>query len=218
MLKVSPVPSVKSAYHHGNLREALIDAALAVMTEQGPAAITIREVARRAGVSHAAPYRHFNDRDELVQAVVEQGFERLEDAMAAAREGLGDNELENFAASGEAYFDFALSNPTYYRVMFSGDLLSRSGHESLSYTTTSFFRQMIADVERLQALGIVRDGDPTLLGIHIVSTVHGYISLVNEQRISHLVDGRYSQKAVRDFVMEAVIVGIGANLPQESVL
>ncbi|MEM0955713.1 MAG: TetR/AcrR family transcriptional regulator [Pseudomonadota bacterium] len=205
--------SAKPAYHHGNLREALIESALAVITEDGPAAITIREVARRAGVSHAAPYRHFNDRDELLLAVVEQGFERLDDAMAAARDSQGDDELANFAASGEAYFDFALDNPTYYRVMFSGDLLSRSGHESLSYTTTSFFRQIIADVKRLQALGIVRDGDPTLLGIHIVSTVHGYVSLVNDGRISHLVDGHYSQRSVRDFVMEAVILGIGAIPP-----
>ena len=96
--------------------------------------------------------------------------------------------------------------------MFSGDLLSSSDPESLRYTSTSFFRQIIADIQSLQELGIVREGDPALLGIHIISTVHGYISLVNENRIAHLIDNKHSPKAVRDFVMEAVFIGVGANL------
>ena len=67
--------AAKEKYHHGDLRAALLEAALAVISEIGPQGLSIREVARRAGVSHAAPYRHFADRDELILAVVEQGFE-----------------------------------------------------------------------------------------------------------------------------------------------
>ena len=73
----------KTTYHHGDLRSALLDAALTVINEAGSSQLTIREVARRAGVSHTAPYRHFADKDELIVAVVEQGFELLQQTMQA---------------------------------------------------------------------------------------------------------------------------------------
>ena len=106
----------KIAYHHGDLRAALIEAALATIDDTGPRGLTIREVARRAGVSHAAPYRHFTDKNELILAVVERGFELLDRAMEQARKAAGADPLEQFAASGEAYLDFAMEYPAYYRV------------------------------------------------------------------------------------------------------
>jgi AcrR family transcriptional regulator len=203
--------TVKLAYHHGDLRAALIESALEIIEEIGPRGLTIREVARRAGVSHAAPYRHYADKDELILAVVERGFELLHENMQVARELAGDDPLLQFAASGEAYVDFALRYPAYYRVMFSGDLLNSTGHESLRHTSTRSFKQMIDDLKSCQALGVLREGDPVLQAISIVSTVHGFVALANDNRLSHLVGEDFDIDKVKNFVISAIFDGLGVH-------
>jgi AcrR family transcriptional regulator len=107
----------EGSYHHGDLRRALLDAALALIAEAGPRGFTLREVARRAGVSHNAPYRHFRDKDELVAAVAIEGFDKLTRKMqrAAAR---GATPVERFHQAGLGYVEFALASPQHYTVMF----------------------------------------------------------------------------------------------------
>lgn len=201
----------KMAYHHGDLRAALIEAALETIDDTGPRGLTIREVARRAGVSHAAPYRHFTDRNELILAVVERGFELLDRAMETARRAAGPDPLNQFAASGEAYLDFAMEYPAYYRVMFSGNLLSSKGHETLRHTSSAAFEKMVEDIRTCQALGVVREGDPLLQAMAIVSTVHGFASLANDNRLTHLSGSGYEPKAIRDFVIGAIFEGLGVH-------
>jgi AcrR family transcriptional regulator len=103
-------------YHHGDLRRALLDTALEAIDEQGPAAVSLRDVARRAGVSHAAPTHHFRDKAGLLTAVAAEGFALLADALA---EG-GD-----FAATGVAYVRFATTHPGHFAVMFRPVLYHR---------------------------------------------------------------------------------------------
>ncbi len=206
-----PVVTAKLAYHHGDLRAALIDAALEVIAEVGPLGLTIRAVARRAGVSHAAPYRHYTGKDELILAVVEHGFELLDQAMAQARAAAPDDPLAQFAAAGAAYLDFALQSPMYYRVMFSGDLLNSKGQEALRHTSSASFQQIQQDLQICQDLGIVRPGNPLLQAIFIISTVHGFVSLVNDNRIEHLLDGESSIKQVQEAVMIAIFEGLGVH-------
>jgi AcrR family transcriptional regulator len=203
--------TAKLAYHHGDLRSALIESALEIIEEIGPQGLTIREVARRAGVSHAAPYRHFTDKDELILAVVEHGFDLLHHTMQQARGSAGEDPLAQFAASGEAYVDFALRYPTYYRVMFSGDLLNSTGHESLRHTSSAAFAEMQNDLKTCQELGIVREGDPMLQAISIVSAVHGFVSLANDNRIGHLVGDDFDAGKVKDFVITAIFEGLGVR-------
>jgi len=203
--------AVKDAYHHGDLRAALLEAALQIIEEIGPQGLTIREVARRAGVSHAAPYRHFTDKDELILAVVERGFELLETSMQAARDAAGDDELSRFAASGVAYLDFALGYPTYYRVMFSGDLLNSNGKEALRHTSAATFKQMQEDLVTAQRLGVVREGDPKLQAISIVSSVHGFVSLANDNRIGDLTDGDADIETMKAFVLSSIFEGLGVR-------
>ncbi|MDJ0879185.1 MAG: TetR/AcrR family transcriptional regulator [Halieaceae bacterium] len=205
--------TAKAAYHHGDLRTALIEAALAIIDELGPQGLTIRKVAHRAGVSHAAPYRHFPDKDDLILAVVERGFELLDEEMERARSEAGSDPLAQFASSGEAYLNFAMGYPAYYRVMFSGDLLARKGNEALRHTSASSFVRMIDDLRIAQDMGIVRPGDPTLQAISIVSTVHGFVSLANDNRLHHLYGEKYTDQQVRDFVLTAIFEGLGVDQP-----
>jgi AcrR family transcriptional regulator len=110
-----------SAYHHGDLRRALLDAASAILAETGKWDFSLREVARRAGVSHNAPYRHFADKEALLSAVAVLGFEALRGHTAAAAQGKA-NAVEALTAIGTAYIGFGVDNPALYRLMFGRGL------------------------------------------------------------------------------------------------
>lgn len=104
-------------YHHGDLRRALIDAARRLLESEGPSALSLRAVAREAGVSPAAPYHHFKDKAELLDAVAHEGWEMLDVALTKARDG-SQSIRERMASLGVAYVCFARDNPALYRVMY----------------------------------------------------------------------------------------------------
>lgn len=104
-------------YHHGDLRRALIDAAQRILEKEGPAGLSLRAVAREAGVSPAAPYHHFKDKGELLDAVAQQGWEKLDEALAHAKAS-APSVKESTVALGVAYVCFARDNPALYRVMY----------------------------------------------------------------------------------------------------
>jgi AcrR family transcriptional regulator len=109
----------RQGYHHGNLREALLAAARDLIAERGPVGFTLVEAARRAGVSPAAPYRHFKDRDALVAEISRRGFEEFGKRLAAAWARADKNALGAFSRMGEAYLAFARGEPGYYSAMFT---------------------------------------------------------------------------------------------------
>jgi AcrR family transcriptional regulator len=109
---------VTDSYHHGDLRRALIDAAVEAVGEAGPSALSLRAVAKRAGVSHAAPAHHFGDKAGLLTAVAAEGFDRFADTLEAAWSDTGD-----FTAVGAAYVRFAIDRRPYFEVMFRPELV-----------------------------------------------------------------------------------------------
>ena len=111
----------KADYHHGNLRRALIDAAVSAIAKHGVDALNLRQLAARAGVTPGAPYHHFTDREELLAAIAEEGFGRLGAELIAGRDAAGDEASARLEALGRAYINFAISCPGYFRVMFHGD-------------------------------------------------------------------------------------------------
>ena len=109
-------------YHHGNLKEALIRAALELIAQKGPAGFTFAEAARWAGVSPAAPYRHFRDRDELLIDVARRGFDRFAVTLESAWDGGRPDVFTAFDRLGKAYLRFAKSEPAYYSAMFEAGI------------------------------------------------------------------------------------------------
>jgi len=163
------------AYHHGDLKAALVEAGVEILRGNGPEALTLREVARRAGVSQAAPYRHFKDRRELVAAVAERGFSHLGEAMHRAMASAGGRPgLRNVA---EAYVQFGLANPAEYRVMFGPEVAVTDDLPSLRETGRSVLGFVAEGLAGLQKAGLVGEGDPWLMAVAIWSTLHGLVML-----------------------------------------
>lgn len=109
----------RTTYHHGNLKRALMDAALRLVTEGGPDAFTMAEAAREAGVSSGAPYRHFPDRRSLLRAVADEAQDLLDQRLEASVSQAGSDPWERLVALGDAQIGFALSHPAHYRVLCS---------------------------------------------------------------------------------------------------
>src|SRR3982074_2644750 len=109
-------------YHHGNLKEALLQAALGLIAEKGPAGVTFADAARSAGVSPAAPYRHFRDRDELLSSIAQRGFEQFEAVLTSAWDDGRPATITAFERVGKAYLAFARQEPAFYSAMFESGL------------------------------------------------------------------------------------------------
>ena len=122
----------RTSYHHGNLREVLIDAAVQLVEEGGPDNVSVREAAKRAGVSPGAPFRHFSNKTALMTAVAEQAMSRFRSEITNAVENVAtDNPIERFAAVGVAYLRWAIRNPTHFQVISTRSLIDWDSSESL---------------------------------------------------------------------------------------
>jgi AcrR family transcriptional regulator len=190
-------------YHHGNLKPALLQAALGLIAETGPAAFTLREVARRAGISHNAPYRHFREKDELLAAVATEGFERLAEALSkperAARARHPNPALHRFQASGLAYVRFALGSPEHLQVMFDWPL-DPDRYPALSLASRRAFAVLVEFVEAAQREGSLPEGDPLALACIAWSMVHGVAKLAIARKLPFKSESgilRFAARAIR---------------------
>jgi AcrR family transcriptional regulator len=164
-------------YHHGNLRETLIRAALELIAQKGPAGFTFAEAARWAGVSPAAPYRHFRDRDELLANVALRGFRQFEAALAKAWDGGRPDALAALERLGRAYLDFARVEPAYYSAMFEGGIPLGSNPE-LREASDRAFAVLREAAEKLSAQAAAGAKPPALMvALHIWAMTHGVASL-----------------------------------------
>lgn len=167
----------RRGYHHGNLREALIDAALLLLAEKGPGAFTIAEVARLAGVSSAAPYRHFRDAEALLAAVAERGFERFATVLTQAWTDGHPDALRAFEALGQAYLGFARREPALYTAMFESHL-PLDAFPALRAAADGAFAILREAAERVAlALPEARRPPALMIALHMWALAHGIASL-----------------------------------------
>jgi AcrR family transcriptional regulator len=168
-------------YHHGNLREALLEAAIRLIAEVGPTAFTLREVARRAGVSHNAPYRHFQDKDDLIAAVATQGFQELTEAMLKAV-GQKSDACERLKQAGLSYVTFALRRPEHFTVMFDAPR-SKKEHPEAAAAGEKAFGTLLALVKSCQDEDALPGGDTLRFALLAWSLVHGIAKLATAGRL-----------------------------------
>ena len=167
----------KPRYHHGDLHRALIDASLALIAEEGFSALTLREVARRAGVTHAAPYRHFADKEALLAAVAEEGFRSMA-ARMRERMARESGPPERLIACGVAYVLFAVQHPAHFRVMFGPHFVQPEKHEGRDAEGGNAFGVLLQCLSEGQQAGVFRQGDTLALALGPWSLVHGLASLL----------------------------------------
>jgi AcrR family transcriptional regulator len=168
-------------YHHGDLRRALIQAGRQVLVERGVDALGLREVARRAEVSPAAPYHHFANKAELVRAIVEDGFETFTQALRAGAAARGASAIERLSGMGLAYVQFAVANPDLFRLLFRPELRDTGGNtasaEAMAKAGLSAYHTFLDCVEATIEEGSVR-GSLDDVAIATLSSVHGLATLL----------------------------------------
>lgn len=167
----------RRGYHHGNLREALIQAALSLIAEKGASGFSFADAARSAGVSPAAPYRHFRDRDALLADVAERGFSLFTDRLEAAWDDGRPDPVTAFERTGQAYLAFARDEPAHYSAMFEAGI-DRNAAPELRRASDQAFAVLRRAAETLCALAPQGQRPPAMMvALHVWSLAHGTASL-----------------------------------------
>lgn len=191
-------------YHHGNLRQALLEEAVRTIQADGVGGLTLRAVGERLGVSRTALYRHFSDKHALVAAVAREGFRMLRLALTGALDEHG-REWKGVEAMVVAYVHFAVEHPSHYRVMFGHFVRSCSKNADLAEQATSAFEVLVDSLIEQQQAGLIRQDDPVMIAEFIWSVVHGLAMLMIERQLRGDDDRRerlnqYAVERIRDAI------------------
>jgi AcrR family transcriptional regulator len=185
-------------YHHGSLRAALLAQAELTVRENGVEQLSLRELARQLGVSHAAPRRHFPDRQALLDALAGAGFARLEHDLQSAVDGAGEEFSARLRATATAYVAFATTDAALLGLMFAGK--HREEHGALEAAADRAFGVMLELIHQGQAQGSIERGEPERVGIVLFATIQGIAALVNGGMIADELVEEITAEAVEHFL------------------
>lgn len=172
-------------YHHGSLRQALLDAALDIIAEGGLSALTLRQAASRAGVSHAAPKRHFSSVTDLYCALAEDGYRQLSAyLMERVNKKTSATPTQAIAVLGVAYVEFAISHPALFRAMFHAAVADRPTPHPLDAAAGATLDVVVSAIERCQAAGEIRQGPARDMALVAWSLVHGLAVLAVDRQLA----------------------------------
>ncbi len=188
-------------YHHGRLREAMVEATVALIEEVGPERVTVREAARRAGVSPGAPFRHFSGKTALMTAVAEEAMARFKaEVTAALAAAPAEDPVAGLKAMGGALVRWALKNPTHFKVLSDRTLIDFDGSAFLPAANREIQDLQAALIAEGQARGLIRQGDPRVLQLGGRAFVYGLARMY--------VDGQLPQWGVAPDQAEARIAAV----------
>lgn len=212
--KAGPVKKAPSArpdtYHHGDLRTALIDAGLEILRADGAHSLSLREAARRVGVSHMAPYRHFPDKESLMAAIAQEGFLRLGRRVAEAVAKHGHDSKAQLEAAAVAYTLFALEDTEHLRVMFGGFIPNREKFPKMREAATANFRALCSILEGCRASGAIGAGDTQRQALTAWASVHGIAMLLLENQLQFLEIDRQKAEEVTRGIARTIILGLSS--------
>ena len=175
-----------ASYHHGDLKNALIKVGVKILAKEGVSGLSLRKVAKQAGVSHAAPYSHFADKQALIAAISTEGFKQLYKQIASVREAHQDPSALLLETAG-TYIQFAMKEPDRFKLMFSSVIEKEKDYPEFVTASQENFQQLVSVVETCQQAGLLNDGPSDLMAISVWSSVHGMIMLILEGQVSRTV-------------------------------
>jgi AcrR family transcriptional regulator len=191
-------------YHHGDLKNALIKAGVEILSKDGVSGLSLRKVAQKAGVSHAAPYAHFADKQALIAAISTEGHKKIHEKITQAMEQHPDDPLRQLIETAWAYVEFGLAEPDHFRITFSGAVEKERDYPALVEMTGKNFGLVRQLVARCQAAGILDPGEPDLVAMGVWGLVHGFVSLLQEDQVSHAVLDHYSLREMLIFTLNQI--------------
>jgi len=175
----------KKNYHHGDLKNALIQAGWKILAREGVGGLSLRKVAQEAGVSHAAPYAHFADKQALIAAISTDGFSQLYERLSQVAAQHQSQPREQLIETAWAYLQFAQANPDRFKLMFSGVLEKEKDYPEFVEISYRNLGLIVSIVEACQAVGVLRPGPAEAIAISVWSLVHGFVLLLLEGQIPH---------------------------------
>lgn len=181
-----------TTYHHGDLKNALIRAGMDILAREGVSGLSLRKVAKQAGVSHTAPYSHFADKQALIAAISTEGFKQLYAQLGAVFSSYKNDPANLLIETGWAYVQFALNEPDLFKLVFSSVLEKEKDYPDFVTVSKQGFRQLVELVEICQQAGILKPGPADLAAVSVWGAVYGLIMLVLEGQISRTVLDQYS--------------------------
>jgi AcrR family transcriptional regulator len=193
-----------TTYHHGDLKNALIKAGVEILAREGLSGLSLRKVAKLAGVSHAAPYAHFADKQALIAAISTEGFKQLYAQIESVRAAQEDNPSGLLTETAWATIQFALIEPDRFKLMFSSVLDKEKDYPDFVESSQQNFRQLVEIVEHCQNTAILKAGPADLVAVSVWGVVHGLIMLVLEGQISHMVLDQYSLREVLLYALNQI--------------
>lgn len=191
-------------YHHGDLKNALIQVGVKILSKDGIGGLSLRKVAQEAGVSHAAPYAHFADKQALIAAISTEGFRILFEQLSEVREKYQADPRRQLVEAAWVYVQFAQNDPAHFRVTFSSAVEREKEYPALVEMTGKSFGQVVKIVEACQASGVLRSGPVDVMAVSVWSIVHGFASLLIEGQISHTIFERMSVRNMLIFSLGQV--------------
>jgi AcrR family transcriptional regulator len=198
----------KSAYHHGDLRNDLITAAEQLLVQKGVAALSLREVAKAAGVSHAAPYRHFQDKTALVEALAIEGFVQLRTGCEKACREYPEDPTRQLGEAGMAYLLYAIEKPAIVHLMFGGVLSLNACGVELKQAADAAFASLVQIVGNGQEAGLYQKSDVVDLTLTAWSTVYGLSLMATAGLLGKRVKTRAGVRKLGESVADILLAGL----------
>lgn len=178
-------------YHHGDLKNALIQAGIEILSREGIEALSLRKVAKRAGVSHTAPYAHFVDKQALIAAIAAAGYQKLYNVLYLAQNPQV-NASARLMSTAHAYLQFALDEPDHFKITFSGVVEAERNYPEYVEQSKRCFSLVVEVVEQCQADGHFICGDAYLIAVSIWSCIHGFVHLLLANQLPGTLISQYS--------------------------
>lgn len=194
-------------YHHGDLKNALIEAGIKILAKEGVGGLSLRKVAKKAGVSHSAPYAHFADKQSLIAAISTEGFKQLYAELDAAVSQYASDPKRQLMEGAWAYVQFAMNNTDTFHIMFSGVLEKEKDYPAFVEISRRNFERVVDVIRACQDAGVLRPAPQEIMALSVWGQLHGIISLVLEGQVSHAVLDRFSIREIVFFAMDQMILG-----------